>query len=126
VKGGTLYFGYDQDMPTIGNPASQQYVTGWVPISDICLENLLILNAAGEPQPWLATALKWDANNLGLTLTIRQGVKFHDGTNFDATAVKWNLDQCRTANVTELAAVSAIDVIDRLPSNSLFRELTVC
>jgi peptide/nickel transport system substrate-binding protein len=112
VSGGTLYFGYDQDMPTIGYPASQQYVTGWAPISDICLENLLILNAAGEPQPWLATAWKWDANNLGLTLTIRQGVKFHDGTTFDATAVKWNLDMCRSANVTELASVSSVDVID--------------
>jgi peptide/nickel transport system substrate-binding protein len=112
VSGGTLYFGYDQDMPTIGYPATQQYVTGWAPISDICLENLLLLNAAGEPQPWLATAWKWDSNNLGLTLTIRQGVKFHDGTTFDATAVKWNLDQCKSANVTELASVKSIDVID--------------
>jgi len=112
VKGGTLNFGYDQDMPTIGYPATQQYVTGWAPISDTCLENLLILNAAGEPQPWLATAWKWDSNNLGLTLTIRQGVKFHDGTTFDATAVKWNLDQCRSANVTELASVKSIDVVD--------------
>lgn len=112
VTGGTLKFGYDQDMPTIGNPATQQYVTGWAPISDICLENLLILNAAGEPQPWLATGWKFDSNNLGLTLTIRQGVKFHDGTTFDATAVKWNLDQCKSANVTELASVKSIDVID--------------
>jgi len=112
VKGGTLNFGYDQDMPTIGYPATQQYVTGWAPISDTCLENLLILNAAGEPQPWLATAWKWDSNNLGLTLTIRQGVKFHDGTTFDATAVKWNLDQCKSANVTELASVKSIDVVD--------------
>jgi peptide/nickel transport system substrate-binding protein len=112
VSGGTLYFGYDQDMPTIGYPASQQYVTGWAPISDICLENLLIFNAAGEPQPWLATAWKWDSNNLGLTLTIRQGVKFHDGTTFDAAAVKWNLDLCKSSNVTELASVKSIDVVD--------------
>jgi ABC-type transport system substrate-binding protein len=112
VKGGTLNFGYDQDMPTIGYPATQQYVTGWAPISDICLENLLILNAAGEPQPWLATAWKWASDNLSLTLTIRQGVKFHDDTTFDATAVKWNLDQCKSANVTELASVKSIEVID--------------
>jgi peptide/nickel transport system substrate-binding protein len=112
VYGGTLNYAYDQDMPTIGNPATQQYVTGWGPISDICLENLLILNAAGEPQPWLATGWKWDSNNLGLTLNIRQGVKFHDGTDFNATAVKWNLDQCKSANVTELANVKSIDVLD--------------
>jgi peptide/nickel transport system substrate-binding protein len=112
VYGGTLNYGYDQDMPTIGNPATQQYSGAWGPISDICLENLITLDASGEPQPWLATAWKWDSNNLGLTLTIRQGVKFHDGTTFDATAVKWNLDQCKSANVTELASTSSIDVID--------------
>ncbi|MGD0795922.1 MAG: ABC transporter substrate-binding protein [Dehalococcoidales bacterium] len=112
VTGGTLKFAYDQDMPTIGNPATQQYVTGWAPISDICLENLLILDASGTPQPWLATGWKWDSNNLGLTLTIRQGVKFHDGTTFDASAVQWNLNQCKSANVTELASVKSIDVID--------------
>jgi peptide/nickel transport system substrate-binding protein len=112
VSGGTLNFGYDQDMPTIGNPATQQYVTGWAPISDICLENLLLLNAAGEPQPWLATAWKWDSNNLGLTLTIRQGVKFHDGSDFNADSVVFNLQQCKNVNVTEFANVKSIDAID--------------
>ena len=112
ITGGTLNYGLDQDMPTIGYPASQQYVTGWAPISDICLENLLLLDASGTPQPWLATGWKWDSNNLGLTLTIRQGVKFQDGTTFDAAAVKWNLDQCKSANVTELASVKSIDVVD--------------
>ncbi|HTY82555.1 MAG TPA: ABC transporter substrate-binding protein [Dehalococcoidales bacterium] len=112
TTGGTLYYGYDQDMPTIGNPATQQYVTGWGPISDICLENLLLLDSTGTPEPWLATGWKWDADNLGLTLTIRQGVKFHDGTDFNADAVKWNLMQCKAANVTELASVKSIDVVD--------------
>ncbi|HET8587315.1 MAG TPA: ABC transporter substrate-binding protein, partial [Candidatus Limnocylindria bacterium] len=44
-------------------------------------------------QPVLAT--KWDVSSDGLTytFTIRQGVKFHDGTDLDAEAVKYNYDR---------------------------------
>jgi len=42
---------------------------------------------------WLATGYSWDITNTILTLTLRQNVKFHDGTEFNADAVKWNLDR---------------------------------
>ena len=35
----------------------------------------------------------WTADNLVWTIPIREGVLFHDGTPFNATAVKWNLDR---------------------------------
>src|SRR5262249_36399523 len=43
-----------------------------------------------EPKPGLAES--WAITPTALTLTLRSGVKFHDGTDFDATAVKFNLD----------------------------------
>jgi peptide/nickel transport system substrate-binding protein len=54
----------------------------------------------------------------GLTVTIplRQGVKFNDGTPFDAEAVKVTLDRDRTlkgsARVKELASVQDVSVVD--------------
>ncbi|MFX1301880.1 MAG: ABC transporter substrate-binding protein [Promethearchaeota archaeon] len=35
----------------------------------------------------------WSADNLNLTVPLRQGVKFHDGTPFNATAVKFSIDR---------------------------------
>ncbi|MHA1727542.1 MAG: ABC transporter substrate-binding protein [Promethearchaeota archaeon] len=44
--------------------------------------------------PKLATALgTWSNDNLEYTITLRTGVYFHDGTEFNASAVKWNFDR---------------------------------
>lgn len=50
-------------------------------------------NAAGTwgPQPDLIA--EWDAKPDVLTLKLQPGVKFHDGTPWDAKAAKWNLDR---------------------------------
>lgn len=46
--------------------------------------------------PVLAESHAVSPDGLGYTFTLRKGVKFHDGTDFDAAAVKANLD--RVAN----------------------------
>ncbi len=48
-----------------------------------------------------------------ITFHLREGVKFHDGTDFDAEAVKWNLEMQKNGVKTELKAVTSIEVIDR-------------
>lgn len=55
-------------------------------------------NSALKTTPWLAES--WDISPDGLqyTFKLRQNVKFHDGTAFDADAVKANFERCTLAS----------------------------
>jgi peptide/nickel transport system substrate-binding protein len=42
--------------------------------------------------PWLATSYTVADDKKSVTFVLRQNVKFHDGSDFNATVAKWNLD----------------------------------
>lgn len=77
-----------------------------------CVERLILWNNEGLFAPGLATAWKWSDDHLTLTLTIRKGIKFHDGSDFNAQAVKYLLDLVKDSNRSELKSVKDIEVID--------------
>ena len=76
------------------------------------IETLLHYDKTAKPQPWLATGFKENAEAKTITLTLRRGVKFHDGADFNAEAVKWNLEQCISAKTPGTQKFKSIDVID--------------
>src|SRR5437870_11944272 len=66
--------------------------------------------------PWLAE--KWETSSDGktVTFTLRTDVKFHDGTSFDADAVKWNIERYKTTQGSlrtgDLSSVDTVTVVD--------------
>jgi ABC-type transport system substrate-binding protein len=81
-------------------------------IMSCAVENLL-RNTDKGVEPWLATSWDIGPDFKYIDLHLRQGVKFHDGTDFNAEACKWNLDDYMTKGRTELTAVTSVDVIDK-------------
>ena len=50
-------------------------------------------DSAGQPIPYLASSWEWAADKSSINFTLREGIKFHDGTPFNADAVKLDFDQ---------------------------------
>jgi peptide/nickel transport system substrate-binding protein len=109
--GGTLKFIYNHNVTNIGAPWKNSSFFD-AHMNRYAIENLVGLDTIGQPIPQLATSWVSDPVNKTITFTLRQGVKFHDGTPFDAAAVKWCLDMYRTSAKPDLKAVTAVDVID--------------
>jgi ABC-type transport system substrate-binding protein len=57
------------------------------------MESLLKGDSKGGMSPWLAEKYTVSDDLKYITFNLRKGVKFHDGSDFNATAAKWNLDQ---------------------------------
>ena len=77
-----------------------------------CVEPLVGLDVKGVPAP-TKLATSWDIAQDGTSITfhLRQGVKFQDGTTFDATAAKYNLDQLIGVRA-EMASVNSTTIVD--------------
>jgi len=76
------------------------------------IENLIGLDPLGKPIPQLASSWVSDEVNKTITFTLREGVKFHDGYDFNAATAKWCLEMYRDGAYKDLAAVTSIDAID--------------
>jgi peptide/nickel transport system substrate-binding protein len=78
-------------------------------------DTLLLANADGSISPFLATEYTYSEDNTVLTLTIRDGVKFTDGTELNADVVKENLDYFKNgggAYATDLVNVESVEATD--------------
>ena len=76
------------------------------------IETLLFTDDQGNPTPRLATAWTIAPDYKSITFTLRKGVKFQDGTDFNAAAVKWDLEKYASSPQPELKNVTSVDVID--------------
>ena len=83
-----------------------------VDYANLCLQRLLGVDEEGALQPQLATSWELSPDEKYYTVHLRKGVKFHDGTDFNAQAVKWNLDEIKKAKSLTVTQVTSIDVID--------------
>jgi len=75
-------------------------------ISDQIFDSLLYADKDGNLYPTLATSWEMSADGLHYTFELRKDVKFHDGTVFNAEAVKYNLDRLADPDTGSLMFLS--------------------
>ena len=98
--GGTLTAVWESDIGPLDNNRGWGAVTNRVTAH--IFDNLVMKDYTVKPDPRVPTipglAESWETTDDGLqyTFKLRQGVKFHDGTPFNAEAVKFNFDRNMT------------------------------
>ncbi len=112
-----LVVALNQD-PDILDPTLSRTYVGRIIFSQMC-EKLYDIDESLNIHPQLAAALP-TVSDAGKTVTIklRTGVKFNDGTPFNAEAMKFSLDRHRemkgSNRRSELESVAAVEVVDPL------------
>lgn len=114
-RGGTLTVAVDLE-PASLDPAFSNASTDRR-VYNLFAENLLQQDEKGAFRPMLAEGWEYAADRRSITFRLRKGVRFHDGTEFDAAAVKFNLervaDPANNARARQyLLDLASVDVID--------------
>src|SRR6478672_8976753 len=103
-----------QDDPDALDPASSGTYAGRFVFASLC-DKLVDISPDLKIVPQLAESWEWAADGKSITFSLRKNVTFHDGTPFDAAAVKFNIERMKTApdskRKAELAPVSGVEVL---------------
>lgn len=120
--------------PDILDPTLSRTYVGRIVYMALC-DKLFDINERLEVVPQLATAYRWE-NPTTLIVTLREGVRFHDGEAMDAEAVRYSLNRHLTMQGSfrrsEIADMEAVEVVDprtvrirlKAPSASFLSALT--
>jgi peptide/nickel transport system substrate-binding protein len=99
--------------PDVLDPTLSRSVAARQVFMAMC-DKLVEVDEQGALVPQLATAWEWQEEGRALLLTLREGVRFHDGVALDAEAARIGLERHRTAPGStrrgELGPVTAIEV----------------
>ena len=89
-----------------------------------CIESLLFEDTNGQIKPWLATEWKIAHDQKSITFTLRKDVKFHDGSDFNAQAVKFNLEASKNAKKSGTDIWTSLEVIDDYTFRSAYLQVS--
>jgi len=115
VRGGTLRIAMDADNTTMDPHRSTAAVDRQV--YNNIYSKLVDIDAKFGIVPQLAESWEVKGGGLVYVFKLRKGVKFHDGTDFNAEIVKWNFDRMRDPALasprrSEIAPVKDVKVVD--------------
>ncbi|MGC9369698.1 MAG: ABC transporter substrate-binding protein [Paracoccaceae bacterium] len=104
-----------QEDPDILDPDQSRTFVGRIVYASLC-DKLVDITPGLEIVPQLATGWEWSEDGMALTMTLREGVTFHDGEPFNAAAVAANIERSQTMpesrRKSEVKSIASIEVVD--------------
>ncbi|MHB1725953.1 MAG: ABC transporter substrate-binding protein [Acidimicrobiales bacterium] len=108
-SGGTLVIGTDTEEKGF-SPTKGTYDQVGIMYARTVFDPLMILDATGTPQPYLAQSVTHNATYTAWTITLRPNLVFHNGTPCDATALQTNF-QLHKKSILTAPAITTIDSV---------------
>ncbi len=103
--------------PDVLDPAQSRTFVGRIVYTAMC-DKLVDVGPDLQIVPQLATEWKWSDDGKELNMKLREGVKFHDGTPFNAEAViatiDRNLNLPESRRKSELASIEKVEKVSDL------------
>ncbi len=84
-----------QEDPDVLDPDQSRTFVGRIVYASLC-DKLVDITPELKIIPQLATGWSWSDDGLTLTMDLREDASFHDGTPFNAEAVKANIERSKT------------------------------
>ena len=112
-RGGTFRIGIPFDAATLGYAPDMRFAQDFF-MANPAVETLGVFDENANMRPHLAESWESDPDAKTVTIKLKPGIKFHDGTDFNAEAVKWNIDNFIAAKRAELSGLASVDVVDSL------------
>ncbi|MFT7649203.1 MAG: peptide/nickel transport system substrate-binding protein [Candidatus Poriferisodalaceae bacterium] len=110
VHGGTMIYGIEADSANPWTHYATSCAISCRMIFRAFTDPLFITNADADIVPYLADSVEANEDSSVWTMTIREGINFHDGTPLDGAAVKYNIDTCRFSPLTGASFLGLDDV----------------
>jgi peptide/nickel transport system substrate-binding protein len=116
TTGGTLSYGLGAETSDGWDPTTSRWAGSGTVVSHAIFDRLAEYDENHVAQPFLAESIESNADFTLWTIKVRSGVKFHDGTDLTADAVKINLDKQKTSILTgaALQIMGDVTVVDSL------------
>ena len=100
MQGGTLVYGLEADTANPWAPYRASHATSGRAILKAISDPLFSEDPDGQPVGYLVESFEPNADYTEWTLTIRDGITFHDGTPLDGAAVEFNIESCQYSPLT--------------------------
>jgi peptide/nickel transport system substrate-binding protein len=129
VRGGSVTYGIEAETGDGWCLQEAQLAISGIVVARALYDTLTAPNDEGEYVPYLAEDVQPNDDFTEWTITVRDGVKFHDGSDLTATVVKNNLDAYRGAEGdharSPLLFLFVLDNIDTVTADDAARTVTV-
>src|SRR3954447_4552656 len=111
VQGGKMVYGLEADSANPWAPYRVSCASSCLAVLRGISDSLFGDDVNGQPVPNLVKTVSHSDDYTQWKMTLRDGIKFQDGTPLDGAAVKFNIDTCLDSPLTG-AALTAIDHVE--------------